>query len=492
MARSKTDSFILELKLKASPADGQYLEACFAAGARTYNTMVRYCRRQIASLRQDKAYRGLLETYRSLKKGKRKTEVSRQLSEIVTSYGLTEYGLHGFVKVQQHRYKKYINSLVAQKIASSVWKGVEKVLYGNGKQLHFRKYMDFTSLEGKNNGTGIVFHKNVLTVNGHPIQVQRHKKDGSSQRKYEEEALTHRTKYCRLVRKPVGGTFHYYVQLVLEGRPPRKGRTLGKGDSGLDIGTSTVAVVNRQECILTVIAGEIASIEKEKRRIQRKMDRSRRAMNPVYYNPDGTIRKRRKKWAKSKQYRRLEMKYASLCRKRSAALKQWQEAMANRIIAACDTLYTETMNFQALQRRAKHTTRRGNGKYARRKRFGKSLQARAPAQFCGILKRKLESLGGKYLEVDTKAFRASQYNHVTDTYTKKKLSRRHNMVDGHWVQRDLYSAFLLMNSAITLDHSDRDHCNKNFEAFLQAHDACIERIRNTKTKIPYSFGFRAA
>ena len=71
--------------------------------------------------------------------------MTQQLSAMTASFGLTEYSLHSFVKVQQKRYKQYINSHVAQKIASAVWRGVEKVLYGNGKTLHFRKYTEFVS-----------------------------------------------------------------------------------------------------------------------------------------------------------------------------------------------------------------------------------------------------------------------------------------------------------------------------------------------------------
>ena len=215
-------------------------------------------------------------------------------------------------------------------------------------------------------------------------------------------------------------------------------------------------------------------------------------MNPQNYNPDGTVKRGRKKWVNSGHYHRMRMEYASLCRKRAAALKQWQEKMANRIISQCDTLYVEKINFKALQKRAKKSVVKENGKHTRRKRFGKSLQTRAPAKFCSILKRKLIAMGGRYLEVDTNSFRASQYNHVTDTYTKKKLSRRHNIINGRWVQRDLYSAFLLSNSAKDLAHADRERCIKTYDQFVKNHDACIEQIRNTKTKIPRSFGFQAA
>ena len=491
MSRSKTDSLVLELKLKTSSADNAHLEKCFSIGCRIYNTIVRHCRRQIASLRQDKTYRKLLAEYRSLQNGAGRNAVSKQLNAIVASYGLTEYSLHSFVSVQQNKFKKYINSQVAQKIASSVWKGVEKILYGNGKYLHFRKYTEFVSLEGKSNSTGFIFRGGVLKMNNRSIHVSRHKRDGSAARQYETEALKHRVKYCRIVRKPFGSSWHYYVQLVLEGTVPDK-HSIGSGSAGLDIGTSTAAVVTERECILTVLGDNVENMEKEQRRLLRKMDRSRRAMNPQNYNPDGTVKRGRKKWVNSGHYRRMRMEYASLCRKRAAALKQWQEKMANRIINQCETLYVEKMNFKALQKRAKKSVVKENGKHTRRKRFGKSLQTRAPAKFCSILKRKLIAMGGRYLEVDTKSFRASQYNHVTDTYTKKKLSRRHNIINGRWVQRDLYSAFLLSNSAKDLAHADRERCIKTYDQFVKNHDACIEQIRNTKTKIPRSFGFQAA
>ena len=269
MTRTKTDSFILELKLKTSMADAVCLEKCFAAGHSIYNILVRHCRRQIASFRQDQTCQELLAEYRIQKDGNERKAVSEQLKALVAAYGLTEYSLHSFVKVQQKKHKKYINSLVAQKIASSVWKGVEKVLYGNGKLLRFRKYTEFISLEGKNNSTGLIFQDGILKVNGRPIYVSRHKRDGSASRLYENEALKHRVKYCRLVRKPVGSSWHYYVQLVLEGTAPVK-HSLGSGRAGLDIGTSTAAVATRQECILTVLGESVEDIEKEQRRLLRK------------------------------------------------------------------------------------------------------------------------------------------------------------------------------------------------------------------------------
>ena len=487
---ASTDSFVLQLKLNTTQADAEYLDKCMESGWRIYNNMVRWCRRQMASLRQNPEYRELHKKRKSAKPKERKA-ISAQLSEIVTSYGLTQSGLESFVKLQQHRFSRYIHSQVAQKIADSVWRGVKAVLYGDGKSLHFRRLEDFCSLEGKQNTTGICFLEDQVCYIKQTIPVKRHKQDGSASWLYEEEALKHRVKYCRLIRKPMGQRYHYYVQLVLEGTSPLR-HEKGKGRSGLDIGTSTLAVASETQCILAVLGDSVAEIEREQRRILRKMDRSRRAINPDNYHPDGTVKRGRKKWHNSNNYRRLRMRYKVLCAKRAATLKQWQYEMANKVISQCDTLYVEKMNFKGLQRRSKETKLRKDGRFARKKRFGRSIQSRAPAQFCTILRRKLETAGGTYHEVNTGIFRASQYNHETDTYHKKKLSKRHNVILGSWVQRDLYSAFLLMNSDDSLEHADRNRCNETFEQFMHAHNACITDIRNSNTKIPRSFGFRVA
>ena len=99
MPRTRTDSFILELKLKTSLADAAYLEKCFSAGHSIYNILVRHCRGRIASLRQDQTYRELLAEYRIQKDGNVRKAVSEQLKALVAAYGLTEYSLHSFVKV---------------------------------------------------------------------------------------------------------------------------------------------------------------------------------------------------------------------------------------------------------------------------------------------------------------------------------------------------------------------------------------------------------
>ena len=128
-------------------------------------------------------------------------------------------------------------------------------------------------------------------------------------------------------------------------------------------------------------------------------------------------------------------------------------------------------------------------KYKRKKRFGRSINRRAPARFLLELKRKAEAVGGVYAEVDTKEFKASQYNHVTDTYEKIPLSQREKEIGNRKVQRDLYSAFLIRNADLDFKHPDREKCEYEFEYFADMQDQLILKMKESGLSMRQCFGF---
>lgn len=244
-------TYTLELKLHTKrESDLRYLENYFREVARLSNTVRRFAIRQLELLSRDPAYKTLLAEYRQLEKGKEKTEVSHQLSVMVSSYGLTKYGLQKSA-LDLRRHFTYVHADVYQKVCDSVWKGVEKVLYQDGKQIHFKRWEDFLSFEGKKNSTGIIYQDGKVYINctpKHPkggitLSVILPKDQGSDHWKYETTCLCDPTKYCRIVRKKFPTGWRYYVQLVQEGIPPQK-HPRGIGKIGVDIGTSTAATVS--------------------------------------------------------------------------------------------------------------------------------------------------------------------------------------------------------------------------------------------------------
>ncbi|QKY68279.1 hypothetical protein [Lentibacillus sp. CBA3610] len=83
----------------------------------------------------------------------------------------------------------------------------------------------------------------------------------------------------RIVQKEVG-RIRYFADLVISGYPPSKNRKLGKGDVGLDIGTSTLAVSSLAKTALFNLAEQVQEISRDIRLVNAKWTVSRRATNP--------------------------------------------------------------------------------------------------------------------------------------------------------------------------------------------------------------------
>ena len=274
------------------------------------------------------------------------------------------------------------------------------------------------------------------------------------------------------------------MQLVFQGEKPAKQRKsdgsfvhiLGKGDVGIDIGTSTVAWSSESSVKIVELASKAQGHEREKQLLQRKLDRSKRINNPDNYKEDGTVKKGVHAWVRSKRYVKSLLCLKEVQRKQAAVRKLQHELLANELLRQGDTFYVETMNFKGLQTRAKNTEKNAQGKFKRKKRFGKSLANRAPSMFLAILNRKLSYFRKSLIEIDTFSARASQFNHIDESYQKKKLSERWNVINGMKVQRDMYSAFLIMNINPDLKTFNLEKCNKRFENFLHLHNQEVKRL----------------
>lgn len=155
--------------------------------------------------------------------------------------------------------------------------------------------------------------------------------------------------------------------------------------------------------------------------------------------------------------------------------------LANRIRAMGDDITIERSNVKALQKKAKPSVPEQGKKQKRRKRFGHSILHRCP----GYLYAQLHSkFGDSHFHVVDNMYRASQYDHKSNTYNKKKLSQRwHSFDDGTKVQRDIYSAFLLLCHNDDFKTINQDICISKYETFKKAHDKCISDIKTSGHKV---------
>ena len=286
------------------------------------------------------------------------------------------------------------------------------------------------------------------------------------------------------------------MQLILEETPPVKvnkdtgeiRNDIGTGRVGIDIGTQTIAYVSDYDTRLLELAPRVQNIENEKRRIQRYMDRGKRSMNPNNFNKNGTIKRGIKlEWNFSNRYIKAKNILKDLYRKQADIRQQDHNILANEILKNGNEIYVENMNYKGLQARSKKTEKNEKGKFKKKKRFGKSLANKAPAMFLTILKNKIEQKGGQYKEINTWKVKASQYNHLNHKYNKKKLSQRWKYFkyknEDIKIQRDLYSAFLIMNVNNDLKSINNEECESKFDKFIEMHNKEINRLEELENNL---------
>lgn len=484
-------NYIVQFPLKTEKWQEDILEKRFEIGRQIYNTLVNVTQKRYKEMVKTKKYRNLKAKLTGNKGTD--TPIWKQINAMRKEYRFSDYVFQADVtKIRKH-FEKQIPSQVAQKIATEVWKSYEKYFYGDGKHIRYKRYGEFNSFEGKTNTTGLRFIQNTLYWGKLIIPVVI-----DYNNLYEVTALQGEIAYCRVLRKYVKHKYRYCLQLVFKGKPPVKTNketgevkhSIGKGCVGLDIGTSTIAIVSENTVRLQSLSTKLQDIENQKRRLLRKLDRSRRATNLDNYNPDGTIKSKGNKkltWVKSKHYIKYQNILKELYRKQAAKRKYEHECLANYIVTLGDAIYVETMKFKGLQKKSKKTETNSKGKYKRKKRFGKTIANHAPSMLLSIIDRKLSYYGNSLHKIDTYSVKASQYNHIDNTYKKKKLSQRWNNINGDRIQRDLYSAFLIMNVASDLKSVDIEKCNRWYDIFKKKHDREIERL-SQQTNNPTCMG----
>ena len=500
MKKATTETCCLTLPLKVEKWQNDRLGKRLEIARQIYNTLLGFELKKFKRLKESSEYIDVVsKIVNSENNSVENKQYKKILGKMRMDAGFSEYAFMTDMKPFYKHFSDNIGSSVAVHcIAKQVWQAFDSLLFGKGREIHFKRKGDFCSVKGgsvtgKSGGREIIFKGSYVEWKGLKLPVKIDKKND-----YEQEMIQKRVKYCRIIKKLGKNKNHWYVQLTLEGNPAVKvnrktgeiRHPINKGAVGIDIGPQTIAYVSDREVGLKELADKVNNIEREKRIIMRKMDRSRRAMNPDNYNEDGTIKRGVKLTRnKSKRYLKLQRELAYLQFQQSEIRKRQHNELANHLLSLGNEIYVEDMDWQCLAKRSKNTeVSEKTGKYKRKKRFGKSIGNKAPATLLTLIDLKLKSRGyGGITKVPT-SVRASQYNHLLDEYKKKSLSERWNyMSDGKKIQRDLYSAFLLQHVDMESVSFDKKGLKLDYKNFVKMHDECIEELKN-QPKIITSMG----
>lgn len=524
----KSSRHVISLELKSlSLKDKCKILKCCHKSRKAYNDLIKFYKIKLENLKNSEEYQQLLELYLSLSEDKRKS-IAEKLNKLREAFFLSkELCAKQMIPIAK---KHNLSAVLGLTLSEKVWVAIEKCIFSKGENIHFKNKNYLPSLQAKQFSREIVFKinkENNLYFKWNGINLYPLIKDDFQRREinniinylkkpklmdnvalieYQENNKiidTFRPCYATIVVKIIRNKFRIFINLAIEGKVlPKLDKNgnekhfLGFGNIGCDIGTQTIAYSTNEEVGLENLTEYGKSIEyrlKKIAKIQQKMDISRHATNPQYFNPDGTIKElkenEKRVWYKSKKYKKLEYLLKNFYRKDNINKKLAINRKLNYLRSLGDTFITETKNANKLKTRAKTETtfNEKTGKCNRKKRFGKSIQNRNPGYFQQQAKLKFPN----YIEVPND-YKASQYDITVDEYIKKELNDRYYALsNGTMVQRDMYSAFLLQNLKKEVEIKiikneekiiekiviDKEQYKLNFNNFYQLQNKRINEIK---------------
>ena len=413
MPLTGTSSFICELPLILSGDDERRLHIRLDCARQVYNAVLGESLKRLALLRQSKAFQ-------AARRGPRKArrDAFRALN---VQFRLREYDLHGYAtQFGRSWLGQHLDANTIQTVASRAWNAVRQYQLGVRGCPRFKGKGQLHSVEGKSNKQGIRWRSGAVAWGNLSLHARIPAGDPVI-----AHGLACPIKRVRIVRRKLNGRDRFFVQLVCAGQPYRNPAAVtGQGVIGLDPGPRSFGIAGVDWGYPVDLSTPLTRSRQQQRRLQRQIDRQRRANNPDNYLPDGRVRPGPKHWHISQKLHDSERRLAEAKRKEAAHRKSLRGQLANTLLRLGNDFRIEKNSYRSFQRT-----------------FGKAVGSAAPATFVATLSRKAGSAGASVSLIPT-SLRLSQICLCGSIARKSLAERVHGCDCGIIVQRDVFSAYL--------------------------------------------------
>jgi putative transposase len=430
------DRFTYKMRLKVTKAQAEEIDRRFEAGRMVYNAVLGEMKRRLNLMRQSRKWQ------KARKCRADKAKRNKLFAEAKQTYKFNRFEAIRYARgVVRAAFSDRLNINDADCLGKRAFDAVNRMALGKARSVRFKGPGRLRSMEADSPGGGIRFQNGNLIWRGLRLPViNRHAggRPGAEHQMRFQHALEQRICFARLIRQRHGTQVRYYVQLVLEGKPlPTV--TAGEQVLGIDLNVSCLAYAGQNAAGLLPFASGLTDQRKRIRRVQRHLDRQRRANNPDNYREDGTIRPGPKRWQVSKRMRVTSDRLADLQRRQAEQRYNENGKMANRVVGEGRYLKTESVAVKGWQ-----------------KHWGRQIGCKAPAGCMLRIARKAESAGG-YLQVFPTRNTALSQRCICGQAAVKPLSQRVHRCPhcGITMHRDLLSAYLAAFVQGDLLHADQ-------------------------------------
>jgi putative transposase len=163
------------------------------------------------------------------------------------------------------------------------------------------------------------------------------------------QRLLERDEHARIKRATVQrqGSKWYVSFTVLRSPKQRRARRPNMV-VGVDLGLRHLATLSTGEQVENLRPLQTAS--RRLRRLQRSLDRQRRAMNPDNYRPDGTVKPGRRDWVKSRRMRGTELRIGRLHERVANLRREQAHRLTTGLVREYGVVAVETLNIAGMLR----------------------------------------------------------------------------------------------------------------------------------------------
>ena len=303
MPRVKTLSFVAEFRLQTTAADEKTLDTRLNAARHLYNACLQECLRRLDLMKQSKAWQAARAVPATVEKRHNKAR-SQAFGAELERFGFTsrEIEKHALSCRNACWIGDHLGSHDTQTTSLRAFRAAEQYAFGKRGRPRFKSLNRLNSIEGKADA--------VIRYRAEPVPAVHYSGlvlplmlDPKDKRDWQREALAARTKYVRIIRREIKGRVRWFCQLVQEKLAARYAHHQGRYCR-----TRHRAVQHRggiDDAILEQLCPSVVEPWNDCRRIQRAMDRSRRATNLDNFDAKGRAIKGKRRWNRSQRYQAL-------------------------------------------------------------------------------------------------------------------------------------------------------------------------------------------
>lgn len=496
---------ILELPLITEEGQKNAIDKKIECARKIYNAMLDENMKKYREMTKTKEWRELKTTIKeelssgSNKKSERLKEAYDRSNTILKENGFSEYGFVDQVLRISKYYQKHVSSTMASiSIAKPMWSSFEKLLFGNGNEVKFKRYSDIMSL-ASDNKSGIRFLQDekgyYVFISNRMAKAKPLKLYVKKPSLYELELLSQKIKIVRIVKRIEKGNRKYYCQLTLEGTSPIKRdkvgepkHTFGNGKVGIAIWRGCLCAVSDTENYKVSLATEDETFFKEEReKLSRNIEHLRRVGNPQNFNEDGTVKrgiigadgnKQRLIWYESGNLKKEKAKLKELYRKHSVYKKLHQDKIVLKLLSMGDEFFFADTSFLNTKPEWDEENPLSNSEYKRKKERRRSIQEYAPATLLLKLDMKLSSMNGERILRHSLPEELYWYQHEKGISDKELFVGSRLLIGDNVVDHTMYRAFLSRHFGTTAENVyDQKALNMEWNHFL-----CNEKKRKSKNE----------